>query len=294
MGLDAALQRHFLTTTTTVSQIGRLIRTVAERAQAINDVPMIVNRNAQSDSATHAVLAGNEAAIDKDAQEQAKAKAKAKAKAQADKAEEEKKGKKETPRTCAGILLAAGFGRRFASHADSKTPTNKLLACLPDGSSLAEVCARALRETVDWPLAVTRPHHDDLVAVLQSAGCEVIETHCATAGMGASLAAAMRVLMASAPPHCTTALIALADMPWIKAETYRAVMQASARHAIVVPTYKGRRGHPVAFDRTFWGEVGALTGDAGARSVLHRHTVFELPTDDAGILRDVDVPEDLI
>lgn len=197
-------------------------------------------------------------------------------------------------RTCAGILLAAGFGRRFASQADSKAPANKLLACLPDGSSIAHVCARALRDAVDWPLAVTRPHHGDLVAVLHSAGCEVIEIDCATAGMGASLAAAMRALMASVPPHCTTALIALADMPWIRAETYRAVVQASARHAIVVPTYKGRGGHPVAFNRTLWAEIGALTGDAGARSVLHRHTVFELPTDDVGILRDVDVPADLV
>lgn len=142
-------------------------------------------------------------------------------------------------------------------------------------------------------LAVTRPDTDALHAALRSAGCDVLMTALAGRGMGASLAAAAGHLLANEADQPSIALIALADMPWIRRQTYADIARAAQCHPIVVPTFQGRRGHPVAMQRSLWAELAALDGDVGARSLLARHPVFELATDDAGILRDVDVPQDL-
>lgn len=55
----------------------------------------------------------------------------------------------------------------------------------------------------------------------------------------------------------------------------------------------GRRGHPVAFGRSLWGELAALRGDVGARELLRRHRVAAVAVDDPGVAADVDTPGDL-
>ncbi|MGO4329671.1 NTP transferase domain-containing protein, partial [Cupriavidus sp. M-11] len=85
-----------------------------------------------------------------------------------------------------GILLAAGFGRRF----DASGRQNKLLARLPDGQTVAGRSARSLANTLPGALAVIRPGHAELAAELRQAGCRVLEAPAAEAGMGAALAAA--------------------------------------------------------------------------------------------------------
>jgi molybdenum cofactor cytidylyltransferase len=62
---------------------------------------------------------------------------------------------------------------------------------------------------------------------------------------------------------------------------------------IIVPTYGGGRGHPTLFARQLYGELLAAPLDQGARVVVRAHAdeVLELPTDEAGVLADVDTPE---
>jgi molybdenum cofactor cytidylyltransferase len=64
---------------------------------------------------------------------------------------------------------------------------------------------------------------------------------------------------------------------------------------IVVPTHHGKRGNPVLWDRRFFADILALTGDTGARSLLMRHAehVAEVAVDSSAILADFDTPEAL-
>jgi molybdenum cofactor cytidylyltransferase len=62
---------------------------------------------------------------------------------------------------------------------------------------------------------------------------------------------------------------------------------------IAVPVYQGRRGNPVAFSRIHLQRLLQLSGDQGARKLLREFPVCEIAVDDAGILYDVDSPEDL-
>jgi molybdenum cofactor cytidylyltransferase len=91
-------------------------------------------------------------------------------------------------------------------------------------------------------------------------------------------------------------LIALGDMPCIDPRTIRGVAEALANGAdIVVPVFRGRRGHPVGFSRAYGTELRALQGDRGARGVIERHgsRVVYLPSADPSILRDIDTRGDL-
>ena len=187
-----------------------------------------------------------------------------------------------------GILLAAGFSTRFGS--------NKLLAPLPAGGAeggtpVAVAAARHLAEALPEPVAVVRPRAQKASQLLREAGCRTVVCRNAAQGMGTSLAAGVR-----AAADADGWVVALADMPFIRAETIRRIARALQEGAaIAAPACGGERGHPVGFARRFRDDLLALTGDEGARAILRVYpdwiTLYE--TGDRGVLRDVDVPGDL-
>ena len=86
-------------------------------------------------------------------------------------------------------------------------------------------------------------------------------------------------------------------MPWIAPATIRAIADAVTSGAdIAAPSYHGQRGHPVGFSRRHRDALASLTGDAGARSLIERHLdrVSWIDVEDAGVLRDVDTPSDIL
>lgn len=174
---------------------------------------------------------------------------------------------------------------------------DKLLARLADGTAVAVRAAAALREATDAVVAMVRPESAALAALLRGQGCHVLESEQASEGMGASLAAAARFLLAgpvpNMPQRADVCLVALADMPWVRRDTLSAVRAAACADGITVPVHQGRRGHPVAFGRSLWGELAALRGDVGARELLRRHRVAAVAVDDPGVAADVDTPGDL-
>lgn len=187
-----------------------------------------------------------------------------------------------------GILLAAGFSRRFGA-------ADKLLQPLADGRPLAVAAAQNLLTAIPDSCAIVRPENTRLTELLQAAGLRVF--HCAepVQTMAESLSTAVR-LGTAAVGRDTDLVIALADMPFIQPATIAAVAaRLEAGAAIVVPVYQGRRGHPVGFAACYQQELLALQGDEGARSVVrrHQHEVLTLACDDPGILVDIDTRGDL-
>jgi len=184
-----------------------------------------------------------------------------------------------------GILLAAGFGRRF----DASGRQDKLLAPLADGRPVLWHSARALCTALPGSLAVVRPGHPERVRWLVEAGCEVLACAEAELGMGSALAQAVQA-SASAGGW----VVALADMPWLPPDVIRAVADAiDAPERVVAPVHAGQRGHPVGFGAGWDSRLAALSGDEGARALLRDATIHLLETDEPGVLRDVDTPADL-
>jgi molybdenum cofactor cytidylyltransferase len=184
-----------------------------------------------------------------------------------------------------GILLAAGYGRRF----DASGRQDKLLAPLPDGRPVLWHSARALCSALPGSLAVIRPGHRARMEWLIEAGCKVLECPDAELGMGSALAKAVQ-----ASASARGWVVALADMPWLPSGVIRAVADAiDAPERVVAPVHAGRRGHPVGFGSGWGDQLASLSGDEGARRLLSGATIRLLDTHEPGVLRDVDKPADL-
>ncbi len=67
------------------------------------------------------------------------------------------------------------------------------------------------------------------------------------------------------------------------------------KKAIVLPTYKGRRGHPVIFSKALFGELLAAPAEMGARAVVWAHggEVLEVPTEEEGVILNINDPDTL-
>lgn len=62
---------------------------------------------------------------------------------------------------------------------------------------------------------------------------------------------------------------------------------------IVLPTYQGRRGHPVIFSSALYRELLAAPADMGARATVWAHAadVLEVPTDEEGVVLNLNDPD---
>ena len=188
------------------------------------------------------------------------------------------------------ILLAAGSGARFGG--------NKLMAPLPAavhgapaGTPIGVASCLHLLASIPRVVAVVRPGDRALAAALRDVGALVIECDRAHEGMGASLACGV-----ASDDGADGWIVALGDMPAVAPATIAQVASTfRARGGVVVPTYDGRDGHPVAFASSFRAGLVALHGDRGARRVIDAAgaAVHRIEVDDPGVLHDVDRREDL-
>lgn len=188
------------------------------------------------------------------------------------------------------ILLAAGSATRFGS--------DKLLHALPHDVPIAVQAARHLTVVFEKSVfAVVRPDATELAGLLRKEGCKVVECENAAEGMGASLACAVRAVHAADAARPADAyLIALGDMPFIRASTIAAVRDALAAGApLVAPYFRARRGHPVGLAAKFRVELEALARDEGARKIIsaNEKSLLKIPVGDPGVIRDIDTPGDL-
>ena len=180
-----------------------------------------------------------------------------------------------------GILLAAGRSERFGGD-KLVVPLTHATEDIDAGTPIGVAACRHLIAAVPETVAVVRPGDCALADLLRDAAARVVECARAGEGMGASLADGW--------------IVALADMPWIEPTTIAKLVAALERGAdIVAPSFGGQRGHPVGFARRHHSALSSLRGDEGARAIIaaNRATVELLPTDDGGVVRDIDTRDQL-
>ncbi len=182
----------------------------------------------------------------------------------------------------AAVVLAAGLARRMGRP--------KLVLDLR-GKAVVRWSVEAVLTQVEDVVVVTGADDGKLREALAGLGVRFATNPRPQDGQGSSIA----VGVAALKPLTRAALIVLGDQPRLPATVVPALLEAFRRtgKAIVVPSYLGTQGTPVLFSSDVFGELTALTGDAGARSVVaaRPQRVERVPFDFA-MPADVDTPED--
>ncbi len=179
------------------------------------------------------------------------------------------------------LIPAAGAASRMRGG-------DKLLEPVGGQPLLRRQAARAL-ETGAQVLVTLPPDRPARAAALEGLAVTVAVLPGAAEGMAASIRHGARA--------ATGALMILpADMPEIDTTDLRAVLaaHAAAPQAILRGASGPTPGHPVLFPADLRGDLAALTGDEGARSVLARHRprIQPVPLPARHALTDLDTPED--
>jgi molybdenum cofactor cytidylyltransferase len=188
----------------------------------------------------------------------------------------------------AALVLAAGKSSRMAPH-------NKLL--LPDRSGkpmVARVVDNVLSSAARPVFVVVGHRSDEVQAALVGRPVHFIEAADYASGLSASLRAGIAAL----PPAIEALLVCLGDMPLVTGRVLDQLIgayDADEGRLIVVPVHRGKQGNPILWDRRFFAEMTAVTGDTGARFLLDRHMdqVSEVEIADDTVLRDFDTVESL-
>lgn len=165
----------------------------------------------------------------------------------------------------------------------------KLLLPWGKGTVLEAALENLLGAPVLEVIVVLGPRASE-IAPLMAKGerVKVVLNQAFASGMASSIRKGLEAL----DPRAEGIMIALGDMPFIPPEVIRRLVEAfrTSDCSIVVPTFRGRRGHPVVFDRRYEAELRRLQGDEGGRAIVasHLEEVLEVELDCPGVLQDID------
>ena len=120
-------------------------------------------------------------------------------------------------------------------------------------------------------------------------GAEVVVNYAYGSGCSSSIAAALSAV----DPRCEVLVLMLGDQPGVTPATVQTLLDGRGDAPLAVCRYDDGRGHPLAFDRSVFAQLGDLHGDKGVWRLLDERAgdVVEVPI--AGpVPLDVDTPED--
>jgi molybdenum cofactor cytidylyltransferase len=181
----------------------------------------------------------------------------------------------------AGLVLAAGGSKRLGQP--------KQLLPFGTATLLDHTVATARGCGFDQLLVAIGGAADDVRAEVDLSGADVVVNDGYGAGCSSSIAAAMEALDARA----RLLVLLLGDQPGVTPATVRVLLAARGDAPIAVCRYEDGRGHPFAFSRDVFGDLGALHGDKAVWRMLEQRgdAVAEVPVAGAVPL-DVDTWDD--
>jgi molybdenum cofactor cytidylyltransferase len=112
------------------------------------------------------------------------------------------------------------------------------------------------------------------------------------------LSASLKAGIAAVPEDCAAAVVCLGDMPLVTGRMIDRLLSnydPEEGRKIVLPTFRGKQGNPMLWDRQFFREILQISGDSGARFLLSKHleALAEVEMADDAVLRDFDTTDSL-
>jgi molybdenum cofactor cytidylyltransferase len=190
-------------------------------------------------------------------------------------------------RVVSAVILAAGSSTRFAGE------TAKQLTVI-EGATMARRIAQAAQASKASEVIVVTGHQQARVAAeVKGLATHIVYNRRFQQGLSTSVKTGLWAVS----DRSSAVLFIPCDQPHLDTATLDLLLEAyrRGRGSILVPSYRGRRGAPVLFDRKSFAELAAVSGDEGGRQILLRHPseVVEVELPDEAPLLDFDTVEEL-
>lgn len=182
------------------------------------------------------------------------------------------------------IILAAGASTRMKKQ--------KLLLPFNGKTIIEKVIDNAMQTVKSNIVVVLGSHHEEIRKQIGNPSLQYVINNNFNAGMLSSVICGFRAL----PESAAAALIFLGDQPHIPPTAAKKLTEAKKHctKGIIIPVYKGRRGHPILIDTKYTSEIENLDPMDGLRGLTNNNQtdILEVECDTPEILRDIDTPED--
>ena len=182
------------------------------------------------------------------------------------------------------IVLAAGASRRMGRP--------KQLLAFGRSTMLGEVVEPLLLSRVQEVVVVLGHRAEEVRSSIVSSPVRVAINPEPDRGMFSSVQCGLGAVSSDADAF----LIALGDQPFLRPERIDALIRAFQGHSlgIVVPTWRGRRGHPILLDAAYAPEIMGMGTGSTVRDLVRGHAedILEVSVRTDDVLRDIDTPEE--
>ncbi|MEA2243087.1 MAG: molybdenum cofactor cytidylyltransferase [Solirubrobacteraceae bacterium] len=180
-----------------------------------------------------------------------------------------------------GLVLGAGGSKRLGQP--------KQLLPFGDGTLLDHTLGVARACNFDQLVVPIGGAADEVRERVDFTDAEVVVNTAYGSGCSSSIAAALDAV----DPRCEVLVLMLGDQPGVTPATVQALLDGRGDAPLAVCRYDDGRGHPLAFDRSVFGQLADLHGDKGVWRLLDERAddVVEV-TVPGPIPLDVDTQED--
>ena len=181
------------------------------------------------------------------------------------------------------VILAAGESKRMESP--------KMLLTFNGRTMIEKVITNVSESKIDKIIVVLGAYREALVELISKLPVKYCYNDNYKKGMLSSVQCGFRNLSSV----CRAVLVFQGDQPLITSDAINVVIDAylSSGKSIVIPVYRGRRGHPLLIDIKYSNEIEKLNTNKGLRSLAYMFSddVLEVDTNESGILTDFDTYE---
>jgi len=133
---------------------------------------------------------------------------------------------------------------------------------------------------------------EKLIPLLQRLNASIVVNDHYANGMFSSVQAAVRCL----EPSTGAFFLMPADVPLVREATVKCLAAACDHNyeKILVPTFRGKRGHPPLIATSLAGDIIDYSGEGGLAGIFNLHSgdILTVPVPDGNILLDMDTPGD--
>lgn len=185
------------------------------------------------------------------------------------------------PHVIAALVLGAGSSERFGAD-------NKLLANIAGKPMIAHVVDNLLEAGADPVIVVTGHGGQEVQAAVLNRPLKFVENPNYANGLSSSIRIGIKAL----PEDAEAVLIALGDMPLVKPDELKALMEAfdpDRGASVCVPVHERIQGNPVLWGARHFDALAALSGDSGAKALIDANREVTVRIEmGPSVLRDVD------